>query len=269
MSQYWNFINRSLSQSSTTPRGIDKVPDIVVDTIMCTAFFSFIHILCIISMRTFAKKWAENIGERKRREWPAYVACTMHHIIMVPYAWLHIYQDLKRSNEVALLFHYAPVEVKIAPFCLGYLFGDTLCYAIPYIIEDHGQYVVHHALTIWLIISSFFAPGSITRFIPHLLICDTGNLFFNIAWLLRLSGLKETLFVTFCEIIFAVSFFFIRGINLPLVFLSLYLSPLSEGLGFAKYAMLPIALLQWFWLSKIIPGIYIRIFPSKKSIKYG
>lgn len=59
-------------------------------------------------------------------------------------------------------------------------------------------------------------PGSYERAVPHFLICETTNIFFNLAWILRAVGYKNS-FVTMIEISFAASFFPIRIINLTLI----------------------------------------------------
>jgi hypothetical protein len=244
---------------------MDVMPNIIVDTIMCTIIFVAFYLIYPIAMKRFYYKWYTSLNKRKRVELPAYVVCLLHHFFMVPRGWIHIYNDyMLTSNDV----DYATVEATIAPFSLGYLFADTLCYAIPQLLYTRNvEYLIHHMLAVSLVIAGMFAPGSLNRFIPHLLICDTTNIFFNVAWLCRAAGFQGSTVVTCLEVSFALSFFFIRGIHLPIAFVALANSEESMFLGFAKNTLLPIVLMQWYWLAKILSTLVNRI--SKKSIKNG
>lgn len=57
-------------------------------------------------------------------------------------------------------------------------------------------------------------PGSFLRLNSHFLICETTNIFFNIAWVLRAAGYKGNAVVLTFEYLFALSFFPIRILNL-------------------------------------------------------
>eukprot|EP01034_Spumella_vulgaris_P034368 gene34368-42384_t len=114
-------------------------------------------------------------------------------------------------------------------------------------------------MTIFLVLSTLFAQGSLNRFIPHLLICDTTNIFFNTAWLMRTAGLKDHPVVTTLEVLFAVTFLFTRVINMPLVFFVISLNSTAGGLGLAQYTLLPISIMQWFWFSKIATTLVKRL----------
>ena len=61
------------------------------------------------------------------------------------------------------------------------------------------------------------APGSYLRLVPHFFICETTNIFFNLAWVLRAGGWKGNIWVLSFEYLFALSFFPIRIFNLSLV----------------------------------------------------
>ena len=65
------------------------------------------------------------------------------------------------------------------------------------------------------------APVSYLRLVPHFLISETTNIFFNTAWVLRAAGWKGNPIVLCFEYLFALSFFPIRIINLTLVIWSL------------------------------------------------
>jgi TLC domain len=60
-------------------------------------------------------------------------------------------------------------------------------------------------------------PGSFMRLNPHFLICETTNIFFNTAWILRAAGWRGNAVVLTFEYLFAFTFIPIRIINLTLV----------------------------------------------------
>ena len=61
------------------------------------------------------------------------------------------------------------------------------------------------------------APGSYLRLVPHFYICETTNIFFNLAWVLRAGGWKGNSVVLSFEYLFALFFFPIRIFNMSLV----------------------------------------------------
>ena len=83
------------------------------------------------------------------------------------------------------------------------------------LFKNPSQYSLYSLLTGIAVIA--VAPGSYLRLVPHFLICETTNIFFNIAWVLRAAGMKGNPFVLLFEYLFALTFFPIRIINLTLV----------------------------------------------------
>ena len=256
--QYWNFINRPLPVDPG-PTGFEAIPNFVFKCVLWTIFFSILNFLVPLVLRNVATKWYNELDKRKRYELPSYVVCLVHHFALVPIAWIHIYNDYQLTPEQAAVVQYGFVEATIAPFCVGYLMGDTLCFAIPEALKLRFEYIIHHTLTLWLVLSTIYASSGLNRFIPHLLICDTTNIFFNVAWLLRTAGLRGHPFVTLLEVCFAIVFFFTRVINMPLVFFMITLSSEAVGLGYARFTLLPISLLQWYWFSKIASTMFSRL----------
>ena len=249
---YWTFLNRPAPLSSNTT-GFEALPNLWRDVLIFSLFFSAIFMIVkSFTSRVLIHKF-QKINERKRSELPSYVLCLIHHMVAVPFAWQNIYHDFNLSSDEVKSIDYAPITSIIAPWCIAYLIVDTIFYAIPEAINWKFEYILHHSLTLFLVVSSLLAPGSILRFIPHLLISDTTNIFFNFAWLLRLFGGGGTYLLVFLELSFAASFLLIRAINMPCMFWAL--GSQAEGLGYARFALVPIALMQWYWLCKIIRGV--------------
>lgn len=261
---YYNFISRPLP-TDPGPTGLEVMPNIVVDTIFYSLFFTAINLLIPVLLKLFYSNWYYSLEKRKQFEIASYIACLFHHFLMVPRGWVHIYNDYLLSAVQSKTIHYAMIESSIAPFSIGYLIGDTITYAIPEAIRGKYEYIIHHILTLALVISSLSAPGNIARFIPHLLICDTPNVFFNVAWVLRAMGYKGSSFVTFCEINFAIWFLIARVINLSLVFFVMGTNDLVVSMGYARFGLFPIAFLQWYWFALIAKTLISRVTISKDT----
>jgi hypothetical protein len=253
--QYWEFMNRPPPLKRTP--GIEVLPHLVRDTMIFTAMFSVFFIFVPAITRKLWPTWYKTLPKRKRLELPSYVVCLVHHFYAVPLAWRHIFNDAHLAGDAVLAIDYAPITSTIAPWCIAYLISDTLFFALLEALRGKFEYIVHHLLTLLLVVSSLFGPGSILRFIPHLLICDTTNIFFNIAWLMRLTGLKGSPMVTIFEILFALTFLFVRVINMPVTFYAI--GAQASNLGIGKYALAPIAFLQWYWFYKIVCTLFSRM----------
>lgn len=263
ISDYLRFIFREASNSSVS-KGLDVLPHFLHKSILWSLFFCMLFYFIPTFYSTFYPKWYKELDERKRREFPSYAACLVHHLAMVPRAWVHVVTDFLRTPAVLAVIDYAPIEATIAPFCVGYLVSDTLCYAVPEMIyRGRYEFIVHHIMTLYLILSTLFAPGHFTRFIPHLVICDTSNIFLNISWLISIgifgADMRQSFVVTILELLFAFSFLLVRVINLPTAFLAINLKEDVVELGWSRFTMAPIALLQWYWFSIIVSTTLKRI----------
>jgi hypothetical protein len=268
LQQYINFILRPLP-SHSTPTGYEVIDHFTQRTIFWTAYFVGWFFLFKYLGKYFLPDWYKKLSDRKRSEFPAYGSCLMHHIYAVPRGWSHIFQDFLRTEAQLSVLHYAHVESTIAPFSFGYLIGDTLCYGIPELYYNGNlDFMIHHVISGILTVTSLHTSGHLYRYVPHLLICDTTNIFFNVAWLLRTSEyFKGSTIVMILEILFAVFFLLTRVINLPLAIYSLFQTPYGLELGWVRYTLIPIVLLQFYWFFKIIAGITSRFNPSSKEGK--
>lgn len=258
LSEYWNFIDRELLEDGAT-RGVDAVPHFFYKIVLWSIAFSLLHILVPLLVKTLFPAWVQRLDPADRKDYASYMVCLLHHVYLVPIAWARIYDDWQLTDSQAVMFDYGVINAVVAPVCLGYLIGDTLCFALPEAINLRFEYLVHHVLILWLVLTAAFGPGPLCRFIPHLLICDTTNILFNSAWLMRRLGMRDSFFVLILEILFAVAFFFTRVVNLPLVFLSVSMKPFGAALGWARYSFAPISLLQWYWFYRIVAVVFKRL----------
>ena len=212
-----------------------------------------------------APMWFKSLNERKKAEFPTYLSSMIHHFSVVPLAWYYIYLDYQ--TEVHKPIDFANFLCFVAPLCSGFVVADTLFYAIPLTFRGNFEYVLHHGLALWLIYLFLYGPGCFTRFYPHLIICDTTNILFNSAWLLRLAGFRDSAVVSALELMFSLFFVLIRAVNLTLVFGVILLNPQSEVFGVGRFVLPMISLLQFYWLGKIAQSLIAKFSPSIKTKK--
>jgi hypothetical protein len=262
---YVTFVIRPLPTHSIQT-GMEVCENFYYKLIFWTAAFTVAFVVFNKLPRILFPRWYEGLTDRKKREFPAYAACLLHHIFMVPRAWVHIIQDFQRSPAELAVISYSVVESGIAPFCLGYLLSDTICYALPELFRGNVEFMIHHFFSTWLVTASMFSNGHLLRYIPHLLLADTSNLVFNTAWILRtVDGWKGGKLVVLLEILFSIAFLLTRVINMPLAFYAILTSQYGEELGWARVALPPIALLQWYWFTKVVTGIASRLSPPSAA----
>jgi len=106
--------------------------------------------------------------------------------------------------------------------------------------------------------------GSICKFIPLLLLCDSTNIFFNCAWLMRLTKYRDSIIVKALEMSFLFAFILLRTIHMPCLFLAIAITK-AQYLGFAKHMLLPIVLVQWYWTYLVVVGSLKRFIKPKKA----
>lgn len=261
LATYLDFVFRPPSEHAI-PTGASAVENFYVKLGAWSFLFVALNIAVPSVCLRFLPGWYKALTERKRIEMPAYVVCMVHHLFLVPVAWAHLLQDFHRTDRH---HDYSATESWVSPISLGYLIGDTLGYAIPVALMGRFDYIIHHVLTIWLVWNTVFGPGQILRFIPHLLVCDSTNICFNIAWLLRTTQWKDSTLVTVLELMFAVLFLIVRVINLPIALYAVHSHGLAAKLGWAGTTLLPIVLLQWFWFCKIVSTTVARLRGAKEK----
>lgn len=253
---YLNYLFKDLP-SHTTPNAFDVVDNFFFKIFQWTIFFTTIFLLAKFLGPKLAPKWYSRLTPRKIREYPSYIICTIHHLWVVPHGWIHLITDLQRDELQLQNIHYVLIEAKLVPFIYGYFLADLICYALPEFINYGSiEYVLHHVMTAYLLYTVMFGSGHLLKYGPHLIICDTANIFFSIAWLMRTSErLKNWKIVYYFELLFVICYFFHRVINLPLALYAVYNTPLSGTMGYGKYTFFPIVFLQWFWFYKIVASL--------------
>mmetsp|Transcript_58389 Transcript_58389/g.114844 ORF Transcript_58389/g.114844 Transcript_58389/m.114844 type:complete len:285 (+) Transcript_58389:69-923(+) len=261
---YLNFMLRERSEKYI-PSAFETVPDFYQQTFYWGIIFCVLMVLIPKTISILFPAWYKSLDVKKIEELPAYVTSLVHHITVVPLAWWWIYNDflVTDPNEPYVPAAYLRFA---APFCLGFIVADTFFYAIPLIRRGNVEYIIHHALAFWMTYALLSSSGHLIRYFPHIIICDTTNGFFNLAWILRLSGFRDTVLVSFLEISFAVLFFFLRIINLSTVFYLMFTSP-DGNFGIGRFAFPLISLLQFYWQFKIAQALSKKFLGSGSTKK--
>jgi hypothetical protein len=260
MQAYWDFLSRPPPSLGS---GIDSLPTLLQDSIAWTGLFCLAFELVKWYLKVAPKKWTDSLSAEKKFEWPSFAVCLLHHLRVVPLACIWIYQDLQLSKDDVLTVDYTRKEAQIASFCIGYLVADTIYFTFWEVMKGSYAMFIHHALILYLVLSTLFGDGSLCRFIPHLLICDATGIPFNLAFLLRTVGMRDSVLVKAMELSFVGLFFVFRVVNMPLMFYAMFQYPHNESLGYARYVIPPICVLQWFWFVKI----FLFIFKKDKKPK--
>lgn len=237
-------------------RGVEAVPRFFEDCAKWTVFFTGLMLLAPQMAKALAPRWYKQLDSRKKAEFPPYAVSMIHHVIVVPYGWYYFFQDIIIPNYANGMVDYSHFLEFLTPILGAFVVADTLCYALPEsVLHNHHEYLIHHVLAILLFVPFLYGPGALVRYYPHLVICETTNLLFNIAWLLRLAGFRTSPAVTICEVLFAIVFFFTRFINLTIVFSKIFLSEEGVAMGPFRYLLPPILVLQWYWMGKIVQAL--------------
>jgi len=255
LSEYYNFVVRI--PSVKLPTGIESVPEFYKHSLIVCVFFSIVNILIPIVSKALYPKWYNSLAEKKKIEYPCYLGSMLHHAIVFPTAWLYVYYDVMLVYDNNSVDYGSFLRV-LAPIMSGFILCDTLFFAVPLALKMDFEYAFHHAMGIYLIYLFLYGPGNLTRFYPLLIICETTNVVFNSAWLLRLAGFRDTPLVVFLEMFFVVLFILIRTINLTIAFFAIYMSEEAKVYGIGKLVFPMISLLQFFWLYKIFKSLASR-----------
>jgi hypothetical protein len=193
--------------------------------------------------------WWKGLSDKKRFEIPPCLVALFHHFIIVPYGLYLIYRTYAQGITLTQADAFL-----VAPFCYGYLAGDTLFYAIPEARQGHYEYILHHALGLWITAAAVNATTpEVLTFIPSMFICELSSIFLAVGWVMRCTSHKDMPIINYLNIAFALSFFVTRVVNLPIAVWKTWEAAVEIGL--ARYTLIPILAMQFYWFYKIIISV--------------
>jgi hypothetical protein len=265
ISQYLNFMLQPVS-TEVTVTALEMIPDMNLHTLYVTIGFIVVMASVPLLCKSLFPAWYCSLNDKKKQDLPTYLSSMLHHGTVVPLSWYYIYLDYQ-FLQTGSVINYAPFMQFAAPVCTGFIVADTLFYAIPMVLRGNFEYIIHHVLALWMIFSILTGSGQLMRYLPHIIICDTTNAIFNSAWLLRLTGLKDSLIVTALEMSFATMFFLLRNINLSLTFYVMFTSVEGQSYGYGRFVFPFLSLMQFYWLFCIVRSLIKKAGEAKNKMK--
>lgn len=234
-------------------------------TVLWGVFFSCINFLYKFLFVKLFPNAMNKLSEPKKVEVSSYMTSLTHHIIVVPFALYRIVVDTSRTSDECNTINYASENSMIVPYLFGYFLGDTITYAIPAALQGQFDFLAHHVASIFLLIGAVTLTGHPVRFVTHMLLTEFSGLIFAITYILRVID-ETSPMIQYLEILFAVVFFLTRNINMPLVMWTIR-HELQAQLGYAIWvAVVPVCVLQYFWLAKILKRALKSSSSSKKKM---
>ena len=138
---------------------------------------------------------------------------------------------------------------------------------VPELKKGKYEYMIHHVASIVLYRGLLLTGGPMIRFVPHFMICEFSNAIFNTAWFIRNGGGNGSLILRVLEMLFAIVFFILRIINLPISVYIMWNLPGIDELGWYRYVLLPILGLQYMWFYMIIVALLKKMGFNKPATK--
>jgi hypothetical protein len=260
LTNYYHLVSRA--PDIVMPKAVLSFPYFYESAAAWSVAFTLFSLAIPIAAKFFFPKWYNNLDLKKQKEVPSYIMCLVHHFVQVPWAWYVVIYDFTLTDQAVSTLNYPLINAGAGSFFIGYTIGDTLTYSIWEAFQGKFEYMIHHVLILSLIFTTVEGgDGQIVKWIPHLLLCDTTNIFFNSAWLLRTMDFRDSFAVFALEILFVVFFLFTRVLHLPTFLYAVVTTRFGEKLGVIKLSILliPFVLLQWYWFYNIIRIMYKKL----------
>ena len=203
--------------------------------------------------------WWNNLPEAKQREFPGYAGSCIHHYVVSPFCTYSIVKDFLEFNSTGITFPSNHLDffftcTGLMPFVLGYFLADTIVNILPDALKGNPLYLAHHGVSAFTIVTLLTsAVGSTTQIFPLMMACELSSVFFNTAWCMRAMGMKGNPVVKAFELLFVITFFLTRNVNLVTAYCALF-SRMGE-LGYAHYTIIFAMCLQYYWLFKIYKSL--------------
>jgi hypothetical protein len=231
---------------------ISQIPRFYPYSVAWFIFFFALYPMFNVVCRELFPKFYAKVAVEKRAELMSYCVCVVHHAVVVPFGMYKVYKDMMRNENELRETNYADEVAVIIPFIIGYFLADTLAYAVPKAMEGNLEFLYHHTLGLGLTFTVIYIENALViKMCPHMLMCEVSSLFFTFAYFLRLNGYRGTSIVTALELLFALSFFLTRNVNLSMLTFALK-DELSVKYPVAMFFLVMIVLLQFYWLYKIV-----------------
>jgi hypothetical protein len=155
------------------------------------------------------------------------------------------------------LIGWLPFEnIEYTDYCAACLFGyfvcDTICGFVFYELKQSD--IVHHACGLCMTAAAVhFLP--LPEWYGRLLSVEFSTILFNLSWLIGEAKGSETA-VKLLQYCFALAFFILRVVGLPLMYYELYVEDKLKVIGKAiEIPFVLVILLQWYWFKQIVDKV--------------
>ena len=213
-----------------------------------SSFFSILFISNKWCLSVLFPNWWMKLSSNEQTDVPPCFVNCIHHVVVVPFGLYYIF-------TYATVGIYMPSEVLtlMIPGTIGYLVADTIFFAIPQAITTKSlDYMIHHIVGIYLsYIVMFATESSILIFVSSMFITEISTILLNISIIIKSTSYKNSpKIVNYFEYLFAFTFIVTRIFNLT--YQTYICIPSTHSVGIGKYCLIPLLILQYFWLYKII-----------------
>lgn len=149
-SSYSSFMNRPFQETDLP--GIQVVPQFHSKILAFTVGFSLLFKVVPTIIESTWPKWYRELDPVKRKELPTYLISLVHHFVVVPFGWWHIYQDyLIWQSDVQPFENYNALnQTPLIALGCGFLLADIINCSLPDALEGKPLYMIHHSLTVIL-----------------------------------------------------------------------------------------------------------------------
>lgn len=143
-------MNRPFQETDLT--GVQVVPQFYSKIAAFAIGFSLLFKAAPIFIESIWPKWYNGLDPVKRKELPTYLISLVHHFVVVPCGWWHIYKDylLWQSNVQPYENYYALNQAPLAALGCGFLLADIINCAFADALDGKPLYLLHHSLTMIL-----------------------------------------------------------------------------------------------------------------------
>lgn len=237
-----------------------------MDACYAAVFFLFLFALLRVGISFFLPTYFNSLDKSKKNEIGPYLASLVHHGFVVFLGFrcilldfIHILSKGTADIQVPAVKYLYELGIAV-PVAFGFLIAETLFLAIPEVIsKGKVDIFFHHILGFGLIYFFVQSPLKIAPYMPHFLCTEFSAVFFNLAWFLRTTSFKDSVMVKVFEYSFVVTFFLLRCFNLPVATMGVLMLVGKEN-WMAKYLLIPIQLLQFYWMHLIVTSTIKRIY---------
>lgn len=243
---------------------VESIPNYVMYYIFSSLFFSSVFVFTPWIMKTFFKKFYKSLSDQKKKDFPSYIASYCHHLILGPLGFYLMYKDFMLPPSEYATFDHAAQNCYFIPISFGYMVADTIFFTFGEVMQGKYEYLIHHTMSLILVSSIMQCPSPLARYITHVGICESSQIVFNTVWMLKL-GKEPSPLVPYFEILFAVVYFFVRVVNLPLMTLAVTYQRSEFYSNVVTFILWPIVLMQFYWFYKIIKSVLRRMKKPKKN----